>query len=139
MFASGCGTERTRGSTEELATNPSYFFRCRFVGNSATAMGGAIQSTAGRDRIDESIFVKNTASVGGALRLFGTAELVNCSFSDNESGEGGGSAISNDGIISEMVGLNFSANRFQCPPTDYLDFNEVRVFVVVGCFQYVAF
>lgn len=70
------------------------------------------------------------ASEGGALRIRGTAELLNSSFFENESGEGGGSAISNVGVILGMVGLSFSTNAFQCPSTHYFGWkiSEVSVY-----------
>lgn len=58
------------------------------------------------------------------MRLVGTAEVLNSSFSDNGCGEGVGSTISNVGIISEMVGFRFSANDFICTATEYVDFSK---------------
>lgn len=78
--------------------------------------------------MEESTFVGNIASVGGALTLFGTAGLLDSTFSDNLSGEGGGSAISSVGIITEMARLYFSANYLQCPLSDFLGFSEARKF-----------
>ncbi|CAM9843134.1 unnamed protein product [Ascophyllum nodosum] len=53
--------------------NPTIFYKCSFVGNTAVATGGAIQSAAGEDFITETTFVGNTARVGGALFLAGTS------------------------------------------------------------------
>lgn len=96
--------------------------------NTATNAGGAIETTIGQDQIVDSLFSGNVADQGGALRLRGTADVSSCSFFDNKSGEGGGSAISNAGIISAMSSLKFSANRFQCPSTHFLNFSEASVF-----------
>lgn len=124
MFALGCGQSYGSSFYSSLASGSfTSFFNCTFIGNSATTAGGAIESATGFDYIESSVFSGNTAGEGGALRLRGTATIVNSSFFDNKSGEDGGCAISNVGIISEIVGLNFSGNSVQCPRTHYLDFN----------------
>lgn len=91
-----------------------------FVGNFAVEGREAIEIAVGRARVETSEFVRNIASVGGAVIIVCTAELVNSTFSDNESVEGEGSAISNVGIILEMAGLSFSANRFLYDDTEYI-------------------
>lgn len=129
MLAVACGTDQTTDTSDKTTFFPTSFYNCTFVGNSAVEAGGAIEIVVGSVKISNTDFFGNTASVGGALRIFGTAELLNSSFSDNKSGEGGGSAIYNVGIISEMIGLRFSANRFFCAPTEYVDFSEASGYV----------
>lgn len=127
VFAAGCGTAETPISSDVPILHPTNFSNCTFVGNTALEAGGALKISIGRAHVENTEFIGNTASEGGALRLFGTVELFNSSFSDNRSGEGGGSAISNVGIVLETVGLSFSANRFLCAATEYVDFSEVSV------------
>lgn len=126
MLAAGCGTKQTAVTSESTIDFPTKFSNCTFVGNVALEEGGAIEIAIGRFHVDNSTFVGNIANTGGALRLFGTAELFNSTFSENMSGEGAGSAISNVGIISEMIGLGFSANRFTCDAAEFVGFIEVR-------------
>lgn len=127
MFAAGCGTDQAWTYGDETGFNPTIFSNCTFVGNAALERGGAIVIAIGRAHVYNTTFVGNIASVGGALRLFGTVELLNSSFYDNVSGEGGGSAISNAEVISDMFGLYFSGNRYVCADTEYVDFTEVSV------------
>lgn len=86
--------------------------------------GGAIEITAGRVLVDTTQFVGNTAGVGGAMKIFGTAELFNSTFFDKTSGEDDGPAIFNVGTNPEMTGLEFTGNRFVCATTEYVDFSK---------------
>ena len=106
--------------------NPTIFYKCSFVGNTAVATGGAIQSAAGEDFITETTFVGNTARVGGALFLAGTSNFLNCSFVDNVADEGAGPTISNIGYVESMRGSSFFGNDFNCAPGTYRAYNEVR-------------
>lgn len=105
----------------------SRFSSCTFVGNSALVAGGAVEIVLGEANVCNTAFIGNFASDGGALTLYGTVELLNLSFFDNHSGEGGGSAISNAGTISEMTGLSFSANKFVCVTGEYMDTTKASV------------
>lgn len=107
--------------------NPTTFDRCRFIDNTATATGGAIESAAGQDYFVGSIFQGNTAGTGGALRLAGTSSFVNCSFVENVSDDGGGAAVSNIGFVSGMENAVFTDNIFACPTGMFLDYNAVSV------------
>lgn len=127
MSALESGMATSTSSVGLPITYSTHFRNCTFVGNFAIAAGGAIESTVGHDHIENTAFLGNTANEGGALRLRGTVELFTSSFFDNKSGEDDGSAISNDGIISAMIGLNFSANLFQCPSTHFVNFSEASV------------
>lgn len=127
MLAAGCGTAEDSNSGDESIFHATTFSNCTFVGNSAKEAGGAVEIAVGRAHVNSSIFVGNSARVGGALRLFGTIELFNSSFTENVSEARGGSAISNVGTISEMTGLSFSPNRFLCEDTEYVDFVEASV------------
>ena len=123
-YVTGSGNEQIRAfdSTPVYATK---FDGCRFVDNRATATGGGIESLAGQDHISNTIFMGNTADVGGALRLGGKTFLDNCSFVDNRSGEGGGPAIDNIGFVGRITDSSFVGNTFDCQLGTYLDFNEV--------------
>ena len=103
----------------------SKFIECRFDDNSASSTGGAIHSIAGKDLVWGTVFTKNTADFGGALRVSGTIVILNSSFVENKSGKEGGPAISNDGIILKMDTLFFSGNSYQCSADAFIDLNEV--------------
>lgn len=65
----------------------------------------------------------NKAGTGGALRIAGNVEsLINCSFVDNVSNEGGGPAISSIGYIQEISNITFEHNVFDCVPETFLDY-----------------
>lgn len=97
--------------------------------------GGAVDSGAGLDRFVESTFTGNSARVGGAVRLAGTASFANCTFVENASSNGEGSAISNIGYISSIYNSSFRNNVFECDAGTFLDFNTVSVMVLVLCFR----
>ncbi|CAN0402628.1 unnamed protein product, partial [Ascophyllum nodosum] len=77
----------------------------------------------------------NQARVGGALRLAGTASVVNCSFIDNTSNLGEGPAVSNTGYISTVTNVYFHGNVFNCESQMFLEFTVEDPFTVVcdGC------
>lgn len=124
--ASVSGSGNTKDTNDVKPPNPTTFDSCRFIDNSALAAGGAIETAAGHDEIVGSVFQGNTARVGGALRLAGTADLHNCSFVENVSEDGEGAAVSNIGVIWRMESLSFSGNVFECPRDTFLNFTEVK-------------
>lgn len=80
-----------------------------------------IESAAGNDYFVDSVFERNTAGVGGALRLRGSAVLANCIFVDNTA-EDEGPAISNLGVLdTEGNSSRFSVNILSCEKGTYLD------------------
>lgn len=101
------------------------FDRRRFVGNRAFATGGAIETAAVYDAFVTSVYEGNAAGTGGALRLAGTASVVNCSFVENPSSDGGGAAVASIGVISSMSGVAFKSNAFDCQGGTFLDIDEV--------------
>eukprot|EP00752_Nemacystus_decipiens_P009914 g8846.t1 len=120
MMASG----NLKALNDVMPPNPTTFDRCRFVDNTATATGGAIESASGTDAFVGSVFQGNTAGTsGGALRLAGTASVDNCSFAENISNDGGGAAVSNIGVILKIEGVSFKGNVFACPTAMFLDYN----------------
>lgn len=125
VYVTGSGNEALDDFlfTPESATK---FDGCQFMGNRATATGGALETVAGQDHISNSIFVGNTAGVGGALRLGGKTFMDNCSFVDNRSDEGEGPAVDNVGFVGRMTGASFIGNVFNCQPGEYLELNAVR-------------
>eukprot|EP00752_Nemacystus_decipiens_P002289 g2167.t1 len=129
------GSGNTRDAIEVEASSPTTFDGCIFVGNTAAATGGAIESAAGQDAYRGSLFERNKAGTGGALRLAGTASVDDCSFVENASDDGEGAAVSNIGFISSMSNATFSGNVFDCEPGTFLDFDPGSPFEAVcdGC------
>lgn len=101
---------------------------CAFSNNSASSTfkagpigaGGAIgcRYQAGQNpqfRITNSTFSNNTATFGGAVQIFGTAQIGNCSFAGNQA-TGGGGAIDNLGNMtltnSVITGNSVAASAF---------------------------
>ena len=116
------GTTITVDTDNKQETNPTTFDRCRFVGNVAFGTGGAVDSASGLDVVANTFFEGNVATMGGALRLAGKVSIDNCSFTDNVSELGGGPAVSNVGLISNVTASNFHHNVFNCEPHAFLDF-----------------
>lgn len=116
-------------STNHGIDFPTTFEGCRFVGNTAGATGGAIESAVGIDAIIDTVFIRNIARVGGALRLAGKASIEECSFEDNVAALEGGPAVYNIGYISEMSNCHFEGNVFDCDKGAFLSYtpaNSVR-------------
>ena len=120
------GTTITVGTDNKQETNPTTFDRCRFVGNVTFGTGGAVDSASGLDVFANTLFEGNVAKSGGALRLAGKVSIDNCSFIDNVSELGGGPAVSNVGLISNVTTSNFHHNVFNCEPHAFLDFVKAR-------------
>ena len=116
------GTTITVDTDNKQETNPTTFDRCRFVGNVAFGIGGAVDSASGLDVFANTFFEGNVAKIGGALRLAGKVSIDNCSFTDNVSELGGGPAVSNVGFNSDVTASNFHHNVFNCEPHAFLDF-----------------
>ncbi|CAN0122023.1 unnamed protein product [Ectocarpus sp. 6 AP-2014] len=119
--ASVFGSGNDRGMLSPII--PTKFDRCRFIDNVATASGGAVDSAAGQDIVVNSIFKGNSAEVGGALRLAGTAFVENCSFVENVSGHQEGAAVSNIGLVSTMANSSFTGNGFTCGADLFLEYD----------------
>lgn len=129
VYATGSGTAVTEEEfTNDVILHRTTFDGCEFVGNQAEATGGAVESSAGVDLFADTLFVRNKAGVGGALRLAGTTSLDNCSFYGNLAEEGGGPAVSNIGFVSQFFNSSFDDNTFDCASGTYLDSAEVRAF-----------
>lgn len=109
--------------TDNAGAQPAFFpivyEDCLFTGNWASASGGAIESLVGYDQAFRTVFERNTAGVGGALRLGGAASLTNCTFVDNISDEDEFAAISNLGVL-QVYESRFSGNSFWCEDGTYL-------------------
>ncbi|CAN0089674.1 unnamed protein product [Ectocarpus fasciculatus] len=63
--------------------NPVTFSRCTFSNNVASGSGGAVDTFSGKHEFLSCHFEDNSADIGGALRLGGSADIVNCSFLSN--------------------------------------------------------
>lgn len=124
VYATGTGTTiSVRGESCPLT-----FDGCNFTGNIANSTGGAVESAAGQDYFVNTYFIRNAAEQGGALRLAGTASIVDCSFEQNHAAENGGPAISNVAKTANITSSYFFGNNFNCDPGYFLYFEKVRAF-----------
>ena len=106
---------------------------CHFEENSAFSFGGALSSASGKDRVYNSVFKGNSAGTGGAVRVAGDTTITNCSFVENSSREGQGSAVSNVGIMRVMTNVSFSRNFFDCSSKTFLEYVESEDSLGVAC------
>ena len=127
VFFSAVGIDEDDSSNGDEISYYSWskFIECRFDGNSASSTGGAIHSIAGNDLVWGTDFTNNMADLGGALRVYGITVILNSSFVENKSGDEGGPAISNRGVILNMRSLIFSGNGYQCSADNFKDLDEV--------------
>ena len=125
VYATSSGNARIDLDGRETK-NPTTFDRCRFIGNTAFSTGGAIQSAAGEDSMFRTLFLGNTAKVGGALYLAGTSNFYNCSFVDNVAEEDAGRVVWNIGFVTSMQGSSFAGNTYSCAPDTFLAYIKVR-------------
>ena len=125
VYATGSGIVTVGDEDKDLQQNPTIFNWCEFINNEATTTGGALNSGAGIDVIENTLFSGNTAGIGGALRLIGKASITGCDFVNNLSDEDEGPGIFNDGIISSVSKCSFIGNVFKCDSGFYLAYSEV--------------
>lgn len=116
VYSASCGVFIDPYGTEHRTT----YENCTFTDNWASATGGAVESVAGFDRIDNTFFAGNSAGAGGALRLGGSTSIARCTFIDNVSSEDEGAAISNVGGLT-VESNHFTGNAFWCEPGTFLD------------------
>ena len=116
------GSAITVDGKTQREVNPTTYVGCKFIDNSAFGTGGAVDSASSHDFFGETLFDGNHARVGGALRLAGTAAVVNCSFIDNASNLGAGPAVSNRGYISTVTNVSFYGNVINCGSQTFLEF-----------------
>ena len=102
---------------------PTTYENCTFTDNWASSTGGAIESVAGLDRIENTYFARNSAGAGGALRLGGSTDIRGCTFIDNVSSEDEGAAISNVGTLT-VESNNFTGNAFWCEPGTFRNWTD---------------
>ena len=121
------GNTKTVDTEKRQVENPTTFDRCSFIGNAAFGAGGAVDTASGQDAFVGTLFERNTAKMGGALRLAGKASVVNCSFNENVSELGGGPAVSNIGAMDNVNTCSFHRNVFNCEPQTFLEFIKVSV------------
>ena len=133
VHASGSGTVVVVDTNNEVVTNPTTFEGCFFDSHVAHTTGGAVDSASGEDAFLRTIFKGNQATLGGALRLAGTASVDNCSFDDNVSELGGGPAVSNVGYMSNVTNSSFKNNVFSCDSQTFLDFNVKSASYPASC------
>lgn len=105
--------------------DPTTLDGCTFIGNKATATGGATESASGRDVIVNTAFVGNTEGEQGTLKLPGLTSLSNCYFVDICFGRGGGGSRVQYRTSRESRTVLFVGSVFTCQPNTFLDFDEV--------------
>jgi concanavalin A-like lectin/glucanase superfamily protein/parallel beta helix pectate lyase-like protein len=79
---------------------------CVFTKNRSGGSGGGIRVSAERVKVSNSIFIRNISQTyGGGLRttVDVSAEIVNCTFVDNDAVEGGGVSCSGDSTIVNSI------------------------------------
>jgi hypothetical protein len=83
---------------------------CVFSGNYARDAGGTMHTTAGAPfTIDSSIFTKNFAGAGGAIRDSVGVNMANCLFAHNVADRTGG-AVYSDGYKLDVASCTFAGN-----------------------------
>ncbi len=87
---------------------------CLFVGNYATASGGAIHRGAGSQcRITGSTFAGNTAGTGGAIWCYYGADIANCLFTHNVARDAGGAIYFDWTSALSIASCTFFGNAAQ--------------------------
>lgn len=104
---------------------PTTYVGVTFQDNSAVGSGGAVESAAGRDIFQGTLFEGNSAGLGGAVRLAGFADLIDCDFLGNNVTEAG-PAVANVGIIRDVVNTSFAEHALLCDSGEFLNYTEVR-------------
>lgn len=126
VFSTGSGTAVTKDpDTHRDVSHSVTYEQCLFLGNTATATGGAVDSAVGQDVFTNTTLTRNTAVSGGALRMGGSWFLSNCSFVENASAESQGPAVSNIGNVQSLGRSSFLDNTVICPEGYFVDFIEV--------------
>ncbi|CAM9233132.1 unnamed protein product [Scytosiphon promiscuus] len=120
------GSGKSKSFDDLESPDPTTFHGCRFMDNRASTTGGAIETAAGEEVFADCVFGGNTARVGGAMRLAGTASVINSSFVEKVSADGEGSAISNIGLITSVKNTSFHGNVFDCGAGMFVDFEVSR-------------
>ena len=108
------GTTITIRTYKIQVANPATFKLCSFVGNVVFGTGGAVDSASRQGVYANTLFKRNVANVGGALRLTGKVSIGKCSLTGNVSELGGGPALSNIGFISKVTTSNFHHSVINC-------------------------
>lgn len=105
---------------------PTTYIGGLFRDNRAVSSGGALESAAGRDAFKATLFLGNSAAVGGALRLSGVADLMECDFVENSVTDAG-AAVANLGVINEFQNGSFTDQVLLCGAGTFLNYDkEVR-------------
>lgn len=130
VYVTGSGTS-VNLSDDELA---SAFDECTFIDNEAESLGGAIELASGTATITNTVFKRNRAGSGGALRLAGITSLQGCTFEENLADVDGAPAVSMIGSTLEIEDCNFSGNTYACEAGTFINESGVRMTsVVLGC------
>eukprot|EP00752_Nemacystus_decipiens_P013346 g11816.t1 len=106
------------------AGSPLVFSRSLFSENVAGDTGGAVDTLTGQQEFARCDFEDNSADVGGAMRLGGSAGIWECSFSSN--------VASTRGLAITVVGSanitrsSFDSNELSCAAGSYRNDEEEK-------------
>ncbi|CAM9385517.1 unnamed protein product [Laminaria digitata] len=99
------------------------FFKCTFSDNVASGSGGAVETLAGQQEFISCDFEGNSADVGGAMRLGGSAVIRECSFQSNLASTRG-LAVAVVGWSAKISGSSFDGNDLSCAVGSYRNDTE---------------
>ncbi|CAN0490318.1 unnamed protein product, partial [Ectocarpus sp. 12 AP-2014] len=93
------------------------FWRCTFSDNVADINRGAVETLAGYQELRSCDFEGNSADIGGAMRLGGTVDVIDCSFLSNFAYTRGW-AVAAVGSAN-ISGSSFEGNQVSCAIRSY--------------------
>ncbi|CAN0093617.1 unnamed protein product [Ectocarpus sp. 4 AP-2014] len=101
----------------DTSSSPVTFTECIFSDNVSNGTGGAVETLAGVESFNSCDFTGNSADIGGALRLGGTADVQGCNFVSNDASSRG-LAVAVVGSAS-IAGSSFNGNELICASGSY--------------------
>eukprot|EP00752_Nemacystus_decipiens_P012380 g10972.t1 len=123
------------GAIGAFASGPASFSGCTFQDNKADYFGGAIEVLVEQQEFVSCEFVGNSADVGGAMRLGGSAVVINCTFVSN-SATSRGLAVNVVGL-ADITNSSFNRNELYCEAGSYR--GDIEEEGVTGRFETVCF
>ena len=87
---SGNTTTSLAGAIDSWDNTTTTLIECTFTENSAPNGGGAVSTSDATVRLAGCRFLDNSSGLGGAIRIWGSGSLVNCTFLNNTAWGNGG-------------------------------------------------